>query len=184
MANNAHMHWSGRIFRSDPLHHIGPGSRHCDSDPVAVMPTACIGLNAALVRIEGVRILQAGAGWIGVGLRLKDSNPASRLFEVFLTAGDGRDLVIALLDEDEAVACWRNAGKATSLPLLMQCADGSVTNPYPQIGAVALGPFHFRRQHSFLRHRRPRFLMRRKTGRVTLETVTVMGHELSRGMAR
>ena len=184
MANNAHMHGSGRIFRSDPLHHIGPGSRHGDGDPVAVMPSGCINLSAALVRIEGVRILQAGAGWRGVGLRLQNTNPASTLFEVFLTAGDGRDLVIAVLDEDDAVACWRNAGKATNLPLVMQCADGTVSSPYPQIGSVALGPFHFRRQYSFLRHRRPRFLVRRKAGRATLETIAVTGHELSRGHMR
>ncbi len=184
MANNAHMHGSGRIFRSDPLHHIGPDNRHCDSDPVAVMPSGCVSLAAALIRIEGVRILQVGAGWRGVGLRLQSNNPASMLFEVFLTAGDGRDWVIAVLDEDDAVACWRNAGKATGLPLLMQSADGTISNPYPQIGPVALGAFHYRRQHSFLRHRRPRFLARRKAGRATLETIAIKGHELSRGHVR
>ena len=184
MANNAHMHGSGRTFRSDPLHHIGPDNRHGDTDPVAVMPAGCISLTAPLVRIEGVRILQAGAGWRGVGLRLQNNNPASMLFEVFLTAGDGRDLVIAVLDEDDAVACWRNAGKATGLPLLMQAADGTTSTPYPQIGPVALGAFHIRRQHSFLRHRRPRFLVRRKIGRATLETIAISGHELTRGQVQ
>jgi hypothetical protein len=181
MANNAPAYGSGRDRRPDPISQIGPGVGHPAADPVARMPSGCIGLDAPIVRIEGVRIIRKGSAWRGVGLRLQNNNPASTIFEVFLTAGDGRDLVIAVLDEDEAVATWRSAGKATILPLLMQAADGTTSAPYPQLGAVALGQFHFRRQHSFLRYRRPRFLLRRKPSRQSLERIGIEGDELSRG---
>jgi hypothetical protein len=185
MANNAPAYGSGRNRRPDPISQIGPGigheSGHLAADPVAPMPSGCISLDAPIVRIEGVRIIRKGSAWRGVGLRLQNNDPASTIFEVFLTAGDGRDLVIAVLDEDEAVATWRSAGKATMLPLLMQAADGTTSAPYPQLGAVALGQFHFRRQHSFLRHRRPRFLVRRKPARQSLERIGIEGEELSRG---
>lgn len=179
MANRSSQIRSGRTVRSDLMDHIGPASEPLLGDPVAVMPT--LATTAPIQRIEGVRVIRAGMNWSGVGLRLQHHDLASTLFEVFLTAGGGRDLVIAVLDEDDAVATWRSAGKATSLPLLLQTADGTMSNPYPQIGPVALGPLHLRRQHSFLRHRRPRFLVRRKTARARLETISVLGHELSRG---
>ena len=181
MANNAPAYGSGRDRRPDPISQIGPGVGHPAADPVARMPSGCISLDAPIVRIEGIRIIRKGSVWRGVGLRLQNNNPAFTIFEVFLSAGDGRDLVIAVLDEDEAVATWRSAGKATMLPLLMQAADGTTSTPYPQLGAVALGQFHFRRQHSFLRYRRPRFLVRRKPARQSLERIGIEGEELSRG---
>ena len=181
MANNAPAYGSGRHRRPDPISQIGPAFGEGAVDPVATLPAGCISLAAPLVRIEGVRIISKGQSWRGVGLRLQNNDPASMIFEVFLTAGDGRDLVIAVLDEDDAVANWRSAGKAMMLPLLMQAADGTTSAPYPQLGAVALGQFHFRRQHSFLRHRRPRFLVRRKPARQSLERIGISGEELSRG---
>jgi Family of unknown function (DUF6101) len=166
MAKHSPALGSGRDRGRDPHSQIGPTSRDAELSGglSGLGGCAVVRLTAPLFRIEGVRVMQAGCGWRAVGLRLQHHDPASTLFEIFLTAGDGRDMVIAVLDEDDAVACWRNAGKTTLLPLLLQAADGSTSQPYPQVGAVALGVHHFRRQHSFLRHRRPRFLMRRKTG--------------------
>ncbi len=184
MANYGPAVGSGRISRPDPISHIGPTFQPATSDPLALMPNGCVAVSGALVRIEGVRILRHGAGWLAVGLRLRNNDPASTICEVFLHAGDGRDLVIAVIDEDDAIACWRSAGNATALPLMIQAADGSQSHPYPQIGPVALGQFHFRRQHSFLRHRRPRFLVRRKSTRLTFAAEQIKGLELSRGNVR
>jgi hypothetical protein len=184
MAKNAPAYGSGRSRRSDPVDQIGPVQAEGTGDPVAVMPEGCISFAAPLVRIERARIISRGNAWAAVGLRLHSHDPASSLFEVFLTAGGGRILVIAVLDEDDAVATWRSAARSMQLPLLLEAADGTASYPYPQIGAVALGQFHFRRQHSFLRHRRPRFLVRRKAVRQGLETISVRGAEISRGQVR
>jgi hypothetical protein len=181
MANRSSQIRSGRSNRPDLVDHIGPASEPSLGDPVAVMPALAAATSTPIQRIEGVRIIRPAMNWTGVGLRLQHHDLTSSLFEIFLTAGGGRDLVIAVLDEDDAIAAWRSAGKATALPLLLQAADGAMSNPYPQIGPVALGPLHLRRQHAFLRHRRPRFLMRRKSMRPRLETIAVLGHELSRG---
>jgi hypothetical protein len=156
---------SDRARRSDPIPHIGPLFEPAWGDPVAAMPVALPALAAPMLRIEGVRLMQGRAHWRAVGLRLKGHDPEGTLFEVFLSAGDGRDVVIASVDEEDAVALWRGAGAAMLLPLVMQTPDGAVSCPYPQLGAVALGDRHYRRQHAFLRTRRPRFLTRRKPGR-------------------
>jgi hypothetical protein len=148
------------------------------------MPAYGLDLSAPLVRVEGVRIARAGNGWSGVGLRLSRSDPASTLFDVFLTAGGGRDLVIAILDEEDAVAEWRNVGRATQLPLIIEDAEGAMTRPFPQMGGVALGGFSIRRQHSFLRHRRPRFLARRKATSLGLERNAIDGDEICGGRER
>lgn len=184
MANNAPAYGSGRDRRPDPIIQIGPGSPDGGADPLAVMPAGLTGLAAPIVRIEGARIITRGTPWQAVGLRLHSHDPASTLFDIFLTAGGGRILVIAVQDEDEAIATWRSAGQAMQAPLLLQAADGTLSYPYPQIGAVALGQFHVRRQHSFLRHRRPRFLVRRKAAKPGLEKISVLGTEISRGKVR
>ncbi|MGL4441842.1 MAG: DUF6101 family protein [Bosea sp. (in: a-proteobacteria)] len=184
MANNAPAYGSGRNRRPDPIPQIGPASADGAVDPVTVMPDGLINLDRPIVRIEGARIISHGTLWQAVGLRLHSHDPASTLFEVFLNAGGGRTLVIAVQDEDEAVATWRSAGKAMQVPLLLEAADGTASYPYPQIGGVALGQFHYRRQHSFLRHRRPRFLVRRKAARQCLEKIAVRGAEMSRGHVR
>ena len=178
MAYHASACGSGCEWRPDPIAVIGPaGSNH--EDPVVAMPAYGPDLAAPLVRVEGVRIARAGNGWSGVGLRLSRSDPSSTLFDVFLTAGGGHDLVIAVLDEDDAVAEWRNVSRATQLPLILQDPEGAMTTPFPQMGGVALGRHSIRRQHSFLRHRRPRFLARRKATSLGLERNAVEGHEIS-----
>lgn len=104
MANNAPAFGSGRHRRPDPISQIGPGFDSGVGDPVADMPEGLPDLAAPLARIEAARILRGTARWQGVGLRLQNHDPASMLFEVFLTAGEGRDMVIAVLDEEDAVA--------------------------------------------------------------------------------
>lgn len=184
MAKNAPSYGSGRNRRPDPVDQIGPVTLAGLGDPLAVMPDGCTSLAAPIVRIERVRIINAAMAWQAVGLRLRSHDPASSLFEVFLSAGGGRVLVIAVHDEDEAIATWRAVGQSMQVPLLLEAADGTQSFPYPQIGSVALGQFHYRRQHSFLRHRRPRFLMRRKPAQPGLEKISVSGTEISRGRAR
>jgi len=144
------------------------------SNPMPARPVA-----PAIERIASVRILRGTANWRGVALRLADPAGDDGRFELALTAGDGRSIVVASADETDAVALWRDFGRASGLPLLLETADGAVTAPFPQLGRVALGPVRIRRRHGLLNGRRPRFLTRRKTGRVADLPVMVSGEKLT-----
>lgn len=133
-------------------------------------------------RIGSVRILRGhvGAGWRGVALRLAaDTGRDENLFELTLTSGNGRSVTIATVCEEEAIALWRDCGRSTGLPLLLETPEGAITEPYPQLGRVALGPIRIRRRHGLLNGRRPRFLVRRKTGKLGLRPVVVSGERLT-----
>ncbi|WP_332686024.1 DUF6101 family protein [Bosea sp. (in: a-proteobacteria)] len=130
-------------------------------------------------RIGSVRILRGGTGWRGVALRLTGGEGDDARFELALTAGDGRSVTVAVLDQDEAVAAWRDFGRSSGLPLLLETSDGAISEPYPQLGRLALGPIRIRRRHALLAGRRPRFLTRRKTGRFSERPVIFQGEILS-----
>ena len=130
-------------------------------------------------RLGPVRILRGGTGWRGIALRLTGAEGEDARFQLALTAGDGRSVTIAVLDEDEAVATWRSFGRSSGLPLLLETSDGVVTEPFPQLGRVALGPVRIRRRYALLAGRRPRFLTRRKTGCFAERPVVIQGEILS-----
>ena len=133
-------------------------------------------------RIGSVRILRGdvGTGWRGVALRLAaDTGREENLFELTLTSGNGRSVTIATVCEEEAIALWRDCGRSTGLPLLLETPEGEITEPYPQLGRVALGPIRIRRRYGLLNGRRPRFLVRRKTGKPALRPVVVSGERLT-----
>ncbi|MBN9447816.1 MAG: hypothetical protein J0I67_13045, partial [Bosea sp.] len=130
-------------------------------------------------RLGPVRILRGGTGWRGIALRLAGAEGEEARFQLALTAGDGRSVTIAVLDEDEAVATWRSFGRSSGLPLLLETSDGVVTEPFPQLGRVALGPVRIRRRYALLAGRRPRFLTRRKTGCFAERPVVIQGEILS-----
>jgi len=130
-------------------------------------------------RLGPVRILRGGAGWRGVALRLIPGDDGAERFQLALTAGDGRSVTVAVLDQEEAVAAWRDFGRSSGLPLLLETSDGVISEPYPQLGRLVLGPIRIRRRHAFLAGRRPRFLTRRKTGRLSERPVVIQGEILS-----
>lgn len=130
-------------------------------------------------RIASVRILRGNPGWRGIAMRLAPGDHDEERFELALTAGDGRSITIAVVDQDDAVALWRDCGRSSGLPLLLETSDGAISEPYPQLGRLALGAVRIRRRHSFLNGRRPRFLVRRKTGRLAERPVIVAGERLT-----
>lgn len=130
-------------------------------------------------RIGSVRILRGHPGWRGIALRLADPTGEDERFELTLSAGDGRSVTIACVDQDDAVALWRDCGRSSGLPLLLEAADGAISAPYPQLGRLVLGPVRIRRRHGFLNGRRPRFLTRRKTGRISDRPIIVAGERLT-----
>ena len=151
-----------------------PGSATVPRNPMPVQPDA-----PRIERIGTVRILRGAAGWRGVALRLANAAGDDELFQLALTAGDGRSIVVATVDQEDAVALWRDCGRASGMPLLLETSDGEISEPFPQIGRVALGPTRLRRRHSLLNGRRPRFLVRRKTGRLAERPVVVAGERLT-----
>jgi Family of unknown function (DUF6101) len=130
-------------------------------------------------RIGSVRILRGAAGWRGVSLRLANPTGEDQIFQLALTTGDGRSITVATVDGDDAVALWRDCGRASGMPLLLETSDGEISQPFPQIGRLALGPIRVRRRYSFLNGRRPRFLVRRKTGKLAERPVMVGGDRLT-----
>ena len=156
----------------------GPGGT---TDPT-ITPREAAAAQPDMPRIErigSVRILRGSAGWRGVSLRLANPAGEDQLFQLALTAGDGRSITIATVDGDEAVALWRDCGRSSGMPLLLETSDGEISQPFPQIGRLALGPIRVRRRYAFLNGRRPRFLVRRKTGKLAERPVVVAGERLT-----
>ena len=70
------------------------------------------------------------------------------------------------LDEDEIVARWRGLAASLGLPAMLCHANGETEFLHRQLGAVTLGRVSVKRRRRVATNRRPRFLMRRKGGRV------------------
>ena len=68
--------------------------------------------------------------------------------------------------EDEVVAIWRDLAARTGLPRMIVREDGVLATVAAQVGRLMLGKTRIRRRHGSLGDRRPRFLVRRKTGRL------------------
>jgi Family of unknown function (DUF6101) len=75
-------------------------------------------------------------------------------------------LPLGCFSDADAVAEWRKLGASSGLPLMIARTDGGFDLPFPQLGRVQLGSIRIRRRHGLLNGRRPRFLTRRKTGRL------------------
>ena len=86
-------------------------------------------------------------------------------FDLLLVDTDGA--VISRLGpfcEDEVVALWRDVADKSGLARMIVKEDGGLAPVSRQLGPVALGLTRTRRRHGLLSGRRPRFLVRRKTG--------------------
>lgn len=114
----------------------------------------------------------------GIALRL---DWASDAFRLVLLSGADALMSLGSYSEEDVVAEWRALSAATGLPLQVQLPNGAVMTPYPQIGRLQVGPVRMRRRHGLLNHRRPRFLARRKTGRMSSCPQIYREPELARG---
>lgn len=68
--------------------------------------------------------------------------------------------------EDDVVAVWRDIAARAGLRRMIVREDGALVPVTQQLGRVMLGRVRIRRRHAGLGSRRPRFLVRRKTGRL------------------
>lgn len=88
-------------------------------------------------------------------------------YVVALADGAGAELMaLGPFEEAEVIAAWRALGASTGLPLVMVGPDGVREEAFPQIGRVRFGGAIARRRRGQAGGRRPRFLVRRKTGRL------------------
>ncbi len=107
----------------------------------------------------------------GVAVRVEAGNVAGRVRAFVELLHDDPSLTLPLVtaDEPEDVAAdWQEWGRALNLPLLVIAADGTISAPLTNLGAITVAPAKPRRRHSYFAARRPRFLTRRKPGRPEL----------------
>ncbi len=111
------------------------------------------------------RAIDHGDGCVTVTLELHHSDP---------------DLSVPLLvahDLDDIAADWRAWSELYRIPMLMIEADGIAHPLDEQIGDVQVKSIRPRRRSVFMAARRPRFLMRRATGRLGVR-MKIKGREI------
>lgn len=109
-----------------------------------------------LQHYRGVAVrMEAGAGDAGILSVILELNHADPRLSVTLAVAD---------DPAGIVADWQAWARSLALPMYVVEADGSLTEPIPHLGAVKVSAPAPRRRHSYFAARRPRFLVRRKTG--------------------
>lgn len=102
----------------------------------------------------------------GVALRLKALSEAGFHYEIELSHRDP-DLCVKLheaVDDSEIRAEWRLWAKFLGVPALVEREDRGAEPAEPRLGEIVIGRVRARRRGRAMRARRPRFLVRRKTG--------------------
>ncbi|MCJ8517577.1 hypothetical protein ABID21_000348 [Pseudorhizobium tarimense] len=134
-----------------------------------VLPTSGLPLSFALPAraFKGVaaRAIDHGDGEVTVTLELHHEDP---------------ELCIPLLvahDLCDIAADWRSWSDAFRIPMLMVEADGIARPLENHLGDVRAHAAKPRRRHSYFASRRPRFLVRRTTGKLGV-TMKIEGKEI------
>jgi hypothetical protein len=135
--------------------------------------SATLGITGEIVVtriVGGVRITscERRSSFLGVALKAPALGMRQGYAIVLAAMPGGADVVLARdLGEEEIVARWRATASSLGLPALLCHADGETEFLQRQLGAVTLGGANrARRRKPLAKNRRPRFLMRRKAGRV------------------
>ena len=88
-------------------------------------------------------------------------------FSLILVDAEGDVLQrLGSFEEDDVVAVWRDIAARAGLTRMIVREDGLLVPVSQQIGRLILGQVRIRRRQAGLGRRRPRFLARRKTGRL------------------
>jgi hypothetical protein len=107
------------------------------------------------------------AAFQGVMLKVPPTHAPEGYAIVLAAVGGHEDVMLARdLGEDEVVARWRGLALSLGLPPLLCHANGEMEFLHKQLGAVTVGRQPARRRRRLVANRRPRFLLRRKAGRV------------------
>jgi hypothetical protein len=115
-------------------------------------------------RVSGAR----RAAGIALAYAIEDAEiTGADRFNLILVDADGDELHrLGSFEEDDVVAVWRDIAGRAGLVRMIVREDGVLVPVSQQIGRLILGQVRIRRRHAGLGGRRPRFLARRKTGRL------------------
>lgn len=134
-----------------------------------VLPTSGLPLSIALPAraFKGVaaRAIDHGNGAVTVTLELHHDDP---------------DLCVPLLvahDLCDIAADWRSWAEAYRVPMLMVEADGVARPLEENLSGIGGRPARPRRRHAYFADRRPRFLVRRATGKLGVQ-MKINGREI------
>ncbi|MCJ2033901.1 DUF6101 family protein [Methylobacterium sp. J-068] len=125
---------------------------------------------ASSATISTLPVFGRTGAWRPVGIALafaEDDSDACGEDRFDLLLVDAADAVVSRLGpfcEEEVVALWRDCAAKSGLPRMIVKEDGALAVVSAQLGPVALGRTRMRRRVGLLNGRRPRFLVRRKTG--------------------
>ncbi|NRP84694.1 hypothetical protein GFPCMMHI_00571 [Ensifer adhaerens] len=175
--------WAGTTLRLDPTRfpqQVSYAMRGAEGDVTItidergavlrkILPSSGLPLSVALPKraFMGVaaRAIDHGDGEVTVTLELHHSDP---------------DLCIPLLvahDLSDIAADWRSWSEAFRIPMLMIEADGVARLLEEHLGSVRALDSQPRRRHSYFADRRPRFLVRRSTGKLGIK-MKIEGREI------
>ena len=175
--------WAGTTLRLDPTRfpqQVSYAMRGAEGDVTItidergavlrkILPSSSLPLSVALPKraFMGVaaRAIDHGDGEVTVTLELHHSDP---------------DLCIPLLvahDLSDIAADWRSWSEAFRIPMLMIEADGVARPLEEHLGGVRSQDSQPRRRHSYFADRRPRFLVRRSTGKLGIK-MKIEGREI------
>ncbi|MGM4980113.1 MULTISPECIES: DUF6101 family protein [Rhizobium] len=175
--------WAGTTLRLDPTRfpqQVSYAMRGAEGDVTItidergavlrkILPSSGLPLSVALPKraFMGVaaRAIDHGDGEVTVTLELHHSDP---------------DLCIPLLvahDLSDIAADWRSWSEAFRIPMLMIEADGVARPLEEHLGSVRALDSQPRRRHSYFADRRPRFLVRRSTGKLGIK-MKIEGREI------
>ncbi|PWE58017.1 hypothetical protein DEM27_02165 [Metarhizobium album] len=134
-----------------------------------ILPSSGLPLSIALPAraFKGVaaRAIDHGNGEVTVTLELHHDDPS--LCIPLLVAHDLCDIA----------ADWRSWAASFRIPMLMVEADGVARPLEEHLGDLRPTPVKNRRRHSFFANRRPRFLVRRRTGTLGV-SMKIEGREI------
>jgi hypothetical protein len=156
---------SGRAFRLDPF-----------ALPAASPASAAVAFVVERERVLVRRALTASgpilqvplplSAYRGVAVRMQSTGDNGEVRAVIELMHRDPALTLTLAESDmpeDLAADWQAWGRSLKLPLLVVGQDGSVAEPLARYGLKTARP-KARRYHSHFAKRRPRFLVRRKTG--------------------
>lgn len=123
-----------------------------------VSPLPVIGDAAGAVRPAGVALAFA--------TEAAESCGEDRFSLVLVDDRGAAVSVLGPFGEEDVVAVWRDIALRSGLPRMLLREDGGLSVVSAQMGRLTLGTTRMRRRHGSLGERRPRFLTRRKTGRL------------------
>lgn len=170
---------SGRAYRLDP--HTLP-ARGFATVGGAAGAAFTIERERAVVRRapSGDPVSVPVAEYRGVAVRMESTGDDGevRAYVELLHADASLTLPLAATDDPYEIAGdWQAWARALNLPLLVVGQDGSIGTTLAGMGGIVAARPLPRRRHSFFAKRRPRFLARRKVGRID-SAIRIAGREI------